>query len=101
MDAIETLMKHMKHARSDTGGSRRCAMFLLSLCNGDNFKADLQDILYNDRDIFDAMIELLTYLHNNHLQLDSLVSQAEIDPIIDMWGDDFRTPRPGNSTPAP
>jgi hypothetical protein len=57
MDALETLFHH---ARGDTGGSKRCATFLLSLWNGDNFKADLQEILYNDSDIFHSMMEVLS-----------------------------------------
>ena len=64
MDALELLLRQ---ARSDTGGSKRCAMFLLSLWNGCFFKADLQDVLYNDRETFSAMIEVLNYLYGNNM----------------------------------
>ena len=97
MDALEKLLGH---ARGDTGGSRRCAMFLLSLWNGDHFKADLQDLLYNDPAIFRAMVDLLTYLYEHNLQLDSLVSSAEIAPVIAIWGDTFRAARPAGAAPA-
>lgn len=86
MDALEILLTH---ARSDTGGSRRCAMFLLSLWNGGNFKADLQDVLYNDPDIFNAMLEVLRYLYEHNLQLDSLISESEIKPVMRRWGQAF------------
>ena len=85
-DALETLFHH---ARQDTGGSRRCAMFLLSLWNGENFKADLQEVLYNDPQIFHAMIEVLNYLYEHNQQLASLVSQSEIDPVMKLWGREF------------
>ena len=92
MNALETLFDH---ARGDTGGSRRCAMLLLSLWNGASFKADLQELLYNDRQIFQAMIEVLSYLYEHNQQLSSLVSQSEIDPVMEAWGRSFwESPEP-------
>jgi len=86
MDALETLFYH---AQGDTGGSRRCAMFLLSLWNGANFKADLQELLYSDPQVFQAMIEILSYLYEHNQQLSSLVSQSEIEPVMKQWGRGF------------
>ena len=76
-------------------------MFLLSLWNGYNFKADLQDLLYTDGDIFRAMLEVLAYLYKHNYQLDSLVSQAEIDPIIELWGGAFQADPARGPAPAP
>jgi len=83
-DSIKFLLKH---AYGDSGGSRRCAMFLLSLWDGKEFKADRQDILYNDAEIFSAMIFVLQYLYVSNAQLDNFVSEAEIKPVVDAWGD--------------
>ena len=49
----------IKHTQGNSGGSRRCAMFLLSLWNGAKFKANLQEFLYNDSQIFYSMIWML------------------------------------------
>lgn len=76
-------------AQGDTGGSRRTAQFLLSLWNGGTWKADLQELMYIDGEIFDDMLALWRYLHNHNLQLYSLISEAEMRPIIDLWGDVF------------
>jgi hypothetical protein len=89
VDGLEHLLSI---AKTDTGGGHRCAMFLLSLWNGYEFPADMQELLYVDDAIFGEMIEVLRYLHANNLQLDSLVSQSEIDPILAMWGDVLRQP---------
>ncbi len=89
-DALERLLKL---AYGDTGGSRRAAQFLLSLWNGNDFKADLQELLYVDPDIFSDMQEVTKYLYENNYQLDSLVSQSEMNPVIERWGDVFRTMR--------
>ena len=80
------LSKLIEVARGDTGSSARCAMFLLSLWDGSTYKADLQEILYNDTDLFEQMIAILCYLHEKNEQLDSFVSQAEMDSIIAAWG---------------
>jgi len=70
-------------------------MLLLSLWNGASFKADLQELLYNDRQIFQAMIEVLSYLYEHNQQLSSLVSQSEIDPVMEAWGRSFwESPEP-------
>jgi hypothetical protein len=86
VDALETLFYH---ARGDTCGSRRCTMFLLSLWNGANFKAGLQELLYNDPQIFQAMVEVLSYLYEHNQQLSSLVSESEIEPVMKLWGKGF------------
>lgn len=80
----------LKHAQGDHGGAKRCAMFLLSLWNGDDFKADLQDLLYTDAEIFSAMLHTLQYLYGSNSQLDSFVTEDEIKPIIAMWGSAFK-----------
>lgn len=79
-------------ARRDTGSSRRVAGVLLSLWSGDEFKCDLQGVLYLDSAEFDELLKLLTYLHRKNLQLDSLISEAEMQPIIAGWGRVFRRP---------
>ncbi len=86
-DALDRLMKH---AYADTGGSMRVAQFLLSLWNGYNFKVDMQELLYTDSSVFSDMVELLQYLKRQNMQLSDLVSQSEIDPVIDSWGEKFR-----------
>ena len=83
VDPVSVLVKH---ARGDTGGSGRCAMFLLSLWNGHEFKADLQELLYNETEIFSATISVLQHLFEKNEQIDNFVSQAEMDPIISLWG---------------
>lgn len=83
MDALERLLSH---AYSDTGGSRRCAMFLLSLWNGGYYQADLQELLYVDQQVHKDMMMVMQHLYENNLQLDSLVSEAEMSGVIDMWG---------------
>ena len=79
-----------RHAQSDTGGSKRCAQFLLGLWNGTLFKADIQDLLYTDIDINRAMLCVLYHLHGGFHQLNTYVSKEQITPIIDTWGDAFR-----------
>ncbi len=87
--ALELLLRH---GRNDYGGARRCAMFLLSLWNGDTFKADLQELMYCDNDIFAAMIRLYQYLYASNQQLDSLVAEDRIKPVIAAWGAAFSNP---------
>ena len=86
LDSLELLMEH---ARSDTGGSRRCAQFLLSLWNGDFFKADIQDLLYTDAEINQAMLCVFYHLHGGLCQLYTFVSKEQMAPIIEAWGDVF------------
>lgn len=80
----------LNHASGDSGGSKRCAMFLLSLWAGDEFKADLQDLLYNDAEIFSSMIFVLQYLYDTNSQLDNFVSGERMRPVIDIWGAVFK-----------
>lgn len=79
----------LKHTRTDTGGGRRCAMFLLSLWNGDDYKADLQALMYTDPDTFEAMAYVLNALYYSNGKLDSYLAEAEIKPVIDLWADTF------------
>lgn len=88
---FEKHLKHLlTHARQDHGGSRRCAAFLLSLWNGDNFKADLQELLYTDGDTHRAIINVFHHIHATGNQLYTYVTQEQMDPIIEAWGDVFR-----------
>jgi len=87
MDALTRLIKQ---AEGDTGGSRRAAQFLLSLWNGDNYQADLQALLYVDGDMHRDMVEVFTYLYVNNYQLDSLVTESDLQAVIRGWGPVFR-----------
>ena len=80
----------LKHAYTDSGGGRNCAMFLLSLWDGSVYKADLQEVLYNDASIFSAMITLLKYLYGSNTQLDRFVTQDEMNPVLAIWGKQFK-----------
>lgn len=86
-DAIKYLVDQ---ARQDHGGAGRCAMFLLSLWDGGAYKADLQELIYNDPSSFTAMIVVLEWFYNKNQQLDQYVTQAQMDPIIAAWGNRFR-----------
>ena len=72
-------------AQGYSGGSRRIASVLLSLWSGDSFKCDLQDLLYLDGDRLRQILTLIAYLHQHGLQLDCLVSQEEINPILERY----------------
>ena len=91
------IAKLLDHAYRDTGGSKRCAMFLLSLWDGNRYKADLQDLMYIDEDIFLMYMNIYRYLYEHNLQLDSLVSDDKMKPIIKCWGDVFRHPNDESS----
>jgi hypothetical protein len=92
-EALELLLRH---GRGDYGGARRCAMFLLSLWDGDTYKADLQDLMYCDPDIFAAMMRLYQYLYGSNQQLDSVVSEDRIKPVLAAWGTAFSAAGPGD-----
>ena len=72
-------------AQGYSGGSRRIASVLLSLWSGDSFKCDLQDLLYLDSDRLRQILTLIAYLHQHGLQLDCLVSQEEINSILERY----------------
>jgi len=72
-------------AQGDSGGSRRIASVLLSLWCGDSFPCDLQALLYLDGDWLRQILGLIAYLHQHGLQLDCLVSQEEMNPILDRY----------------
>ena len=75
----------LRIAQGYSGGSRRIASVLLSLWSGDSFKCDLQDLLYLDGDRLRQILTLIAYLHQHGLQLDCLVSQEEINPILERY----------------
>jgi hypothetical protein len=70
MEIQEALTILLDQAAGDTGGSSRCAMFLLSLWDGGTYKADLQGLLYNDQKTFVAMLTTLKIFYANNEQLD-------------------------------
>ena len=76
----------LRIAHGDSGGSRRVASILLSLWSGDSFPCDLQSLLYLDANRLQQIFMLIAYLHQHGLQLDCLVSQEQMNPILDMWG---------------
>jgi len=87
----EALQLIQKHAFGDHGGGKRCAMFLLSLWHGNEFKADLRDLMWVDPDVFEAMIYVMNALFYRNYELGSVLPEKEIDQIIDLWGDDLRS----------
>jgi hypothetical protein len=76
----------LRIAQGDSGGSRRIASVLLSLWSGDSFQCDLQGLLCLDGNRLQQVLMLIVYLHQQGLQLDCLVSEQEMNPILDMWG---------------
>ena len=80
---IKRLLEIAEH---DSGGSRRVASVLLSLWSGDAFRCDLQSLLYLDGNLLHPILLLISYLHDHGLQLDSLVSPEEMNPILEKWG---------------
>ncbi len=74
-DALTILIEQ---ANGDHGGSARCAMFLLSLWDGATYKADLQNLLYNDQKVFLAMITVMETFYINNEQLDSYVTSKQM-----------------------
>ena len=76
----------VRTAAQDHGGAGRCARFLLSLWDGGQYKVDLQDMMYIDAEPFSAMLMVYQHLHDNNLQLDALLSQEDMNPILQMWG---------------
>lgn len=85
-DALERLLNS---AYGDTGGSRRAAQFLLSLWNGDRFKANLQELLYVDWKQFEDMKTVLQVLYDLKEQLGTFVTENQMKPIVEGWGQTF------------
>ncbi len=80
----------VKHAKSDTGGSRRCAEFILSLYDGDVYRASLQELLYISDKAHLCMMRVFHELHSHGWQLDcTIIHPDDIEAIIDMWGLEF------------
>jgi phage-related holin len=65
-------------------------MFLLSLWDGTTYKADLQDLLYNDQKVFTAMLTIMQTFYINNEQLDSYITKKQMGPIITAWGKQFQ-----------
>lgn len=91
----EAIFRHalqllLKHARHQTGGSQRCAAFLLSLWNGSHYRCDLQSLLYIDEQIHQAMLNVFHYLYATDSQLDTWLSGPDMAQVIDLWGIDFQ-----------
>lgn len=82
-DAVERLLMI---AAGDTGGSRCCAMFVLSLWDGGSYRADLQALLYVDPQVFADFMFVLNHLYGNNRQLEDFVTEQQIQPIIAAWG---------------
>ena len=83
---LASIKRLLQIAERDTGGSRRVASVLLSLWSGDAFRCDLQSLLYLDGNLLHQILLLIAYLHQQGLQLESLLSQEEMNPILEMWG---------------
>lgn len=75
----------LRIAQGYSGGSRRVARALLSLWSGDSFQCDLQDLLYLDSNRLQQILTLIAFLHERGLQLDCLVSQEEMNPLLDRY----------------
>ncbi len=90
---IGALERLLDSAYSDTGGSRRAAQFLLSLWNGARYKADLQELLYVDQAHFSDMEKVLQALYQLNAQLDTFVTEDQMKPIIEIWGQTFESIR--------
>jgi len=86
----QRLSRLLEIANKDTGSSSRVAQFLLSLWNGNRYRADIQDLLYIDKEIFDDMIFVLNDLYRSGNQLDTFMNESDIKPVIDFWGDCYR-----------
>ena len=71
----------LRTAQTDTGGAAVCRQFLLSLWDGGTYQCDLQALLYQDNAHFDACRVILTHLYTNNDQLESFITQEQIDTI--------------------
>jgi len=87
---VNALKLVLINARGDTGGSRRCAQFILSLWNGDIYKCDLQELLYIDNKIFASFLIVLNYLFQNNDQISSFVNEKDMKIVINQWGKIFK-----------
>lgn len=90
-DALDRLLDN---AYGDTGSSRRAAEFLLSLWNGARFTANLQELLYVDKAQFTDMQTVLQALYRSKAQLDTFVTEEQMKPVIEDWGQTFESVRP-------
>jgi hypothetical protein len=81
----------LENAYRDTGASRRAAQFLLSLWNGQRYKANLQELLYVDAGLFSDMQTVLHELYGKNAQLDTYVTEDRMRPVIELWGSAFES----------
>jgi hypothetical protein len=89
---ITAAIEHLLDCASgDTGGSRRAAQFLLSLWNGNRFKANLQELLYIDKSYFKDMQTVLQTLYETKEQLDTHVTENRMKPVVERWGAVFES----------
>jgi len=86
---IEAIQEILSHAYGDTGGSKRCAAFILSLWDGGKYKCDLQDLLYTDSSVHHQFLMVMDFLHKTNNQLYTYVDESQVKPIIEAWGDVF------------
>lgn len=74
---IEALHKLLPVARRDTGQSRVCAQFLLSLYNGNAFPFPLTDLRGLDTPLWDACIALLRLDRRSEMEVHQYVENGE------------------------
>ena len=87
---LPCIKRLLEIAERNSGGSRRVASVLLSLWSGDTFRCDLQSLLYLDGNVLHQILVFISYLHQHGLQLDCLISQEEMNPILEIWGNDLQ-----------
>lgn len=87
---LPCIKRLLEIAGRNSGGSRRVASVLLSLWSGDAFRCDLQSLLYLEGNLLHQILLLISYLHQHGLQLDCVVSQAEMNSILEIWGNDLQ-----------
>lgn len=67
--------------RSETHGTQ-CAMFLLSLWNGNLFKIDLQELVFVNREIHTTMLRVLRYLHQHKCFITDFIDEEQMRPML-------------------
>lgn len=86
-DLAAPLGRLLTLARGDSGGGRRAAAFLLSLWNGSHYKADLQDVMYVDPQVFSDMVAVWSGLFLHTYQLTTVLTTEDMAPVLALWGD--------------
>lgn len=85
----DTVLQVMHYAMGTSGGSRRCAEFILSLYDGRLYRCDLQELLYIDVPIHRKMTLVFEYLYYANQQLADHVCAEDIAIVVDLWGLEF------------